>query len=55
MPRNVDFVFGMDDAKPQTYMPAGLYLLVYMLALAIVFYLPTHLLLKRLCAARVRR
>jgi hypothetical protein len=54
MPRNVDYVFGTDDAKPQTLMSAHLYLVVWMLGLALVFYVPTHFLLKRLAPAAPR-
>lgn len=48
MPRNVDYVFGIDDTKAETFMPPLLYLFVWMLGLAVVFYIPTHFLLKRL-------
>ena len=47
MPRNIDYVFGTDDAKAQTLMPQGVYLVVWMLGLFGVFFLPAHLLLKR--------
>ncbi len=47
IPRNVDYVFGLNDAAPQTMMPAPAYLIVWMLVLLCAAYLPTHLLLKR--------
>jgi hypothetical protein len=47
IPVNINYVFGFDDAKPQTWLPAPLYLLGWMLTLFVVFYLPTHLLLRR--------
>ncbi len=48
-PRNVNYVFGMDDAKPQTWMGAELYLVTWIALLTILVYLPTHLLLKKCC------
>ncbi len=50
-PRNVDYVFGMSDDVPQHWLPEGLYVTVWMLALAAVFYVPTHLVLKRIFRA----
>ena len=47
LPRNINYVFGFSEAKPQTWMPAGLYLLSWMLALAGLLFVPTHLLLRR--------
>ncbi len=47
-PVNVNYVFGMDDAHPQTWMPQALYLPVFMLALFLVAYVPAHLILRRL-------
>lgn len=47
-PVNVNYVFGLDDAHPQQWMPQGVYLVVWMLALFSLAYLPTHLLLKKL-------
>ena len=46
-PVNVNYVFGLDDTQPQTWMPQGVYLVVWMLALFLLAYLPTHLLLKK--------
>lgn len=54
-PRNVNYVFGLDDAQPQTRMPPGLYLVVWFLALFTLAYLPTHLALTKLTAARATR
>lgn len=53
LPRNVNYVFGMDDASPQTWLPAPAYLGVWITGLVLLIYLPTHLLLKRqfACAA----
>jgi hypothetical protein len=49
LPRNVNYVFGMDDAQPQTWMGAELYLVTWIALLVILVYLPTHFLLKRIC------
>lgn len=46
-PRNVNYVFGLDDAAPQTWMPAGIYLWAWIAALAGLVYWPTHLLLRK--------
>ncbi len=46
-PRNVDYVFGLSDEVAQHWLPAGTYLVLWMLALTSVFYVPTHFLLKR--------
>lgn len=50
-PRNVNYVFGLDDAAPQTRFPAGAYLLGWIAALTGIVYLPTHLLLRKLMPA----
>jgi hypothetical protein len=49
IPRNVDYVFGMDDAKPQTYLPPLAYLAVWISALIGIVTIPTHFLLKKIC------
>lgn len=49
LPRNVNYVFGMDDARPQQWMDARLYLVTWIVLLTIIVYLPTHLLLKKIC------
>jgi len=51
-PRNVNYVFGLDDAHPQGWMAPGLYLLVWVLALFTLAYVPTHLALAKLTPAR---
>ena len=50
IPVNINYVFGFDDAHPQTWLPAPLYLLSWMLGLLLVFYVPSHLVLRRLFA-----
>ena len=47
LPVNVNYVFGFNDAKPQTWMPAPAYLVAYMALLLTVVYVPTHLVLKK--------
>jgi hypothetical protein len=54
-PRNINYVFGLDDALPQKWMPPGVYLAVYFLALFTLAYVPTHLVLTKLTAARATR
>jgi len=54
-PRNVNYVFGLDDAHAQTWMPPGLYLAVWFLALFALAYVPTHLALCKLTGARAAR
>ena len=48
IPVNINYVFGFDDAKAQTWLPAPLYLLGWMATLLVVIYVPTHLLLRKL-------
>ncbi|MDQ2772659.1 MAG: hypothetical protein M3Y54_19410 [Bacteroidota bacterium] len=48
IPVNINYVFGFDDAHPQSWLPAPAYLLAWMSGLFLAFYLPTHLLLRRL-------
>jgi hypothetical protein len=52
-PRNVNYVFGMDDAAPQTYLSAPVYLGCWMLFLVVAIYTPTHWLLTK-CMRRVQ-
>ena len=48
IPVNINYVFGFDDAKAQTLLPAPAYLLAWLAVLFLACYLPTHLLLKKL-------
>ena len=54
-PRDVNYVFGLDEAHPQSWMPPGLYLVVWYLALFTLAYVPTHLALAKLIPARATR
>ena len=44
IPVNINYVFGFDDAKAQTWLPGPVYLLGWMATLLLAIYLPTHLL-----------
>jgi hypothetical protein len=55
LPVNVNLVFGFNDAHLQTWMPPGLYLIVWMLALFSLAYLPTHLMLKKVRQPQLMR
>jgi hypothetical protein len=46
-PVNIDYVFGLDDAKRQTWMSAGAFLIALMAALPVLFFVPTHFALGR--------
>lgn len=47
IPVNINYVFGFDDAKAQTWLPGPVYLVGWMATLFVAFYLPTHLVLRR--------
>ncbi|MFO1482885.1 MAG: hypothetical protein U1F71_05900 [Verrucomicrobiaceae bacterium] len=49
LPRNVNYVFGMDDAQPQAWMSPELYLVTWIVMLVILVFLPTHFILKKIC------
>jgi hypothetical protein len=49
LPRNINYVFGMDDAQPQTWMSPGLYLVTWIALLVIIVFVPTHFVLKKVC------
>jgi hypothetical protein len=55
IPVNINYVFGLNDAQPQTWMPSGVYLIVWILALFTLAYVPTHLVLTKWTAARNSR
>ena len=46
IPVNINFVFGPSDKVAQTWMAPLPYLVLYMAALFVVFFLPTHLVLR---------
>jgi hypothetical protein len=47
LPVNVNYVYGMDDAAPQQWLPPLAYLALLMVALPLLAYVPTHLALAR--------
>ena len=47
IPRNVNYVFGMDDDKMQTFLPPLAYLFLWVTALISIAFVPTHFLLKK--------
>lgn len=47
-PVNVNYVFGPDDARPQSWMRSGTYLITLMVALLGLAFIPTHLVLRKL-------
>ncbi len=53
LPRNVNYVFGFNDAKPQTLLPPLAYLGAWIAALVTLVFVPTHFLLGKLCPAPV--
>ena len=50
---NIDYVYGMDDNHPQTVMAPGLWLVLMIVVNVVVLYVPTHLILKKICAPAV--
>lgn len=51
-PVNVNYVFGLDDSQAQQWLPPGIYLVGWMLALFAIAYVPTHLLLNKFANRR---
>jgi hypothetical protein len=54
VPANINYVYGLSDAAPQTWMPRHLWLLVLMIGLPLLLYWPTHLALLRAFPPRGR-
>jgi hypothetical protein len=52
-PRNVDYVFGLDDARPQTLLAPALYLIAWFGVLFVVLYFPAHLALNWIYGRRL--
>ncbi|MBI3855432.1 MAG: hypothetical protein HY293_07050 [Planctomycetes bacterium] len=48
LPVNVNFVYGLSDDGPQTWMDGRLYFLLEIVLLPTALYLPTHLILRKL-------
>jgi hypothetical protein len=57
LPLNINYVFGFDDAHPQTWMNPHLYLGVWMVTLLLGAFVPAHYVLQRIskagCACRL--
>lgn len=47
LPVNVNYVYGLSDQQPQTFMGPNMYVALMMLGLPLCVFLPTHLLLSR--------
>jgi hypothetical protein len=47
LPVNVNYVFGLNDNSPQTWMPALAWLGMMLVALPLLVYFPTHAILKK--------
>ena len=52
IPVNINYVYGLSDDRPQTWMPPLAYLGVLMVGLPIAVFLPTHLVLSKAFAQR---
>lgn len=48
LPVNINYVHGMSDTEPQTWMPPNAFFALLLVALPLCIYLPTHLVLARL-------
>jgi hypothetical protein len=47
LPVNINYVYGLNDARPQNWMHPSLYLTVMLVGMPLCIYLPTHLTLGR--------
>lgn len=47
LPVNVNYVYGLSDAAPQTWMPGWAWLLCLLIGKPLLIYLPTHWMLRR--------
>lgn len=47
LPVNIDYVYGLSDKAPQTWMPGPVYFVSLLFFLPVVIFWPTHLVLKR--------
>lgn len=52
LPVNVNYVYGFSDETPQHWMNQNLYVGVWMSALTLLAYVPTHLILKKVFAGK---
>jgi hypothetical protein len=49
IPANVDYVYGFDNKVPQHWVNQNLYVVLWIVGLVVVVFLPTHLVLRRVC------
>tara|TARA_R110002049_G_scaffold2750_3_gene21814 strand:+ start:607 stop:1305 length:699 start_codon:yes stop_codon:yes gene_type:complete len=54
-PNNVNYVFGMDDTQPQSWMPQGAWLTLLLIGLPALVYYPTHVAFKKLLPSHTER
>ncbi|MCA8948140.1 MAG: hypothetical protein KDE27_01480 [Planctomycetes bacterium] len=54
LPVNINYVYGFDDRRAQTWMPELAWVGLWMALQPLVIVGPTHLLLRRICSARGR-
>lgn len=47
-PINLNYIYGFNDQKPQTWMNQNLYVVLWPITLFLVFFLPTHLVLRKI-------
>ena len=46
-PVNINYVFGLSDAAPQSWLPQSVYFTLMMVGLPLLVYLPSHIMLKK--------
>jgi hypothetical protein len=51
IPININYVYGFNDQQPQTWVNQNLYVILWLIALWLVAFLPTHLILRKLFVA----
>jgi hypothetical protein len=51
LPINLNYVYGFNDQQPQQWMNQNLYVVLWLCALWLVFFLPTHLVLRKIFLA----
>lgn len=54
IPRNVNYVWGLSDEQPQTWLPPLAYLGAWIATLVALVYVPTHALLRKMCPIEAR-
>lgn len=54
LPVNINYVYGLDDKQPQTWLPPPAYFCLLLAVLPCAIYLPTHIVLQKLFSAPAR-